>query len=178
MEVVNISEPIELYLVRLREDGAHDGDDVGGGGEAVEAEHALELLEAHHRRRAAHEPHDRGVRQKVHDETQPAQLEFQLLVLVPKSELEQFLPKAQLIVTHTLVVVTGGCFCCTQKQTFKLITHHQCNRRSAKRVVTLYGWKLNLFYAIGTVFWRFHHLINQKLPPRAGTMDDGGLSHK
>jgi hypothetical protein len=63
-----------LYLVRLREDGAHDGDDVGGGGEAVEAEHALELLEAHHRRRAAHEAHDRRVRQEVHDEAKPARM--------------------------------------------------------------------------------------------------------
>jgi hypothetical protein len=61
-----------LYLVRLRKDGAHDGDDVGGGGEAVEAEHALELLEAHHRRRPAHEAHDRRVRQEVHDEAKPA----------------------------------------------------------------------------------------------------------
>jgi hypothetical protein len=64
-----------LYLVRLREEGAHDGDDVGGRGEVVEAEHALELLQAHHRRSAAHEPHDRRsarVRQKIHDEAQPA----------------------------------------------------------------------------------------------------------
>jgi hypothetical protein len=61
-----------LYLVRLREEGAHDGDDVGGGGEVVEAEHALELLQSHHRRGAAHEPHDRRVRQKINDEAQPA----------------------------------------------------------------------------------------------------------
>ena len=61
-----------MDLVRLGEDGAHDGDEVGGGGEVFEAEHALELLQAHHRRRAAHEPHDRSVRQKVHDETKPA----------------------------------------------------------------------------------------------------------
>ena len=55
----------------LGEDGVHDGDDVGGGGEALEAQDALELLEAHHRGRAAHEPHDRRVRQEVHDEPQP-----------------------------------------------------------------------------------------------------------
>lgn len=60
------------YLVCLGEDGLQDGDDVGGGGEADEAQDALELLQAHHRRRAAHEPHDRRVRQEVHDEAQPA----------------------------------------------------------------------------------------------------------
>lgn len=60
-----------MYLVRLGEDGLHDGDDVGGGGEAVEAQHALELLQDDHRRRAAHEPDDRRVRQQVHDEAQP-----------------------------------------------------------------------------------------------------------
>ena len=55
----------------LGEDGVHDGDDVGGGGEVLEAQDDLELLEAHHRGRAAHEPHDRRVRQEVHDEAQP-----------------------------------------------------------------------------------------------------------
>lgn len=59
------------YLVCLAEDGFHDGDDVGGGGEVDEAQHALQLLQAHHRRRAGHEPHDRRVRQQVHDEAQP-----------------------------------------------------------------------------------------------------------
>ncbi|BAS82416.1 Os03g0161302, partial [Oryza sativa Japonica Group] len=58
-------------LVGLGEDGAHDGDEVGGGGEVVEAEHALELLQAHHGGGAAHEPDDGGVRQEVHDEPQP-----------------------------------------------------------------------------------------------------------
>uniref|UniRef100_A0A453ITG4 Uncharacterized protein n=1 Tax=Aegilops tauschii subsp. strangulata TaxID=200361 RepID=A0A453ITG4_AEGTS len=62
-------------LVCLGEDGAHDGDEVGGGGEVLQPQHALELLQAHHRRRAAHEPHDRRVRQEVHDEAQPEDAE-------------------------------------------------------------------------------------------------------
>lgn len=41
----------------------------------LEAQHALELLQAHHGRRAGHEPHDRSVRQKIHDETQPEDAE-------------------------------------------------------------------------------------------------------
>lgn len=41
----------------------------------LEAEHALELLQADHRGRAAHEPHDRRVRQEVDDETQPEETE-------------------------------------------------------------------------------------------------------
>ncbi|BAT10884.1 Os10g0420332, partial [Oryza sativa Japonica Group] len=65
-------------LVRLRDDGADDGDDVGGGGEVGEAEHPLELLQAHDGRRAGHEADDGGVRQEVHEEAQPEHAEPRL----------------------------------------------------------------------------------------------------
>jgi hypothetical protein len=75
LQRVPVPSPLQTrcssYLVCLAEDGFHHGDDVGGGGEVDEAQHALQLLQAHHRRRAGHEPHDRRVRQQVHDEAQP-----------------------------------------------------------------------------------------------------------
>lgn len=52
----------EKDLVSLAEDGAQDRDYVGLVGEVGEAENALELLKAHHRRRSGHEPHYRCVR--------------------------------------------------------------------------------------------------------------------
>ncbi|BAS72968.1 Os01g0593900 [Oryza sativa Japonica Group] len=69
---------IRVHLVRVVEDVAEDGDDVGLGGEVRHAEEALELLQHDYDRRAAHEPGDRRPRHEIHQDPQPEEPERRL----------------------------------------------------------------------------------------------------
>lgn len=54
--------------MELSDDGSEDRNEVGLMGEVNKSKDAFELLKTHHRRRTAHKPHYRSMRQEVHYE--------------------------------------------------------------------------------------------------------------